>query len=394
LDQPTLRYLEDDLYLVCEREEVLKLAPALQELAQRTGQLGAMHWLPYFFSTGSRISKPPYLVVQLAGRKAPGALCAEDIRAAALFFEYRIAGIRTGMFSTDDAVGYRTVIAARHERDRFASRAAQALLNSGAHIVLTNYDRSGDAPRPTVQGKALEGWRERTVRRILPLGATLEDTLAQFGQATRFNLRYYRRRLAKRVQLEFVEDARPHITTSEFAALNAASLNPLDSADEVDLRWNCSCELTDSFVVGLRSSDGKWISLIGGWRQETMTVLHWQMNAAGYEQDSIGTVMRSFFLEHEIARGARELLIFGGTAHTINRAFTEDTIVDLLLCRDTFRARVCRTVAQLLSRRISLLRSNHLVRTLAEVELHSSLQPVAPRLSSSSPAVVPGSSWR
>ena len=186
---------------------------------------------------------------------------------------------------------------------------------------------------------------------MLHLRPTYEETLAQFGHSTRFNLRYYRRRLARRMWLEFMDDVRSRITSAEFESLNAASLNPIGSAHEVKLRWTCSCELPDSFVVGLRSSEGKWLSLIGGWRQDTTTVLHWQLNAAGYEHDSIGTVMRSFFLEHEVARGTRELLIFGGTPHTIRHAFKEDAIVDLVFCRDSLRSRICRSLARYLNRR-------------------------------------------
>ena len=368
------RPLHEDLYLVRGRKQVLELAPVLEAFAQHAGQLGAMHWLGYFLSTRSVVSKPPYLILQLVRNPGREELRVEDIRAAALFFEYRIAGIRTRVFSTDDAVGYRTVIAAPHERDRFARRAVQALLDTGAHTVLANYASDAKQPTSSPDRGVLTGWRQRTAPRILPLAPTFEATLAQFGHTTRFNLRYYRRRLSKRTETHYVADARPHITPVEFASLNADSLNPVASAHEVELRWKCSCELRDSFVVGLRSSEGKWLSLIGGWRQGTVTVVHWQMNAAGYEQDSIGTVMRSFFIEDEIARGARELLIYGGTPHTINRAFTRDTIVDLLVCRDSLRTRICRIVAAHLNRRAGL-RSNHLLCTLNELELRSWQEP-------------------
>jgi hypothetical protein len=371
LDQPTLSTLQDNLCLIRGRERVLDLAPALMELARNTGQLGAMHWLDYFLSTRARASKPPYLILQLNPRVKPEELRADDIRAAALFFEYQIAGFRTGLFSTDDAVGYRTVIAAAEERERFAYRAARALLDCGAHIVLSNYESASEnaISRP-LERKLLFGRRERKVPRMLRLFPTYEETLAQFGHSTRFNLRYYRRRLAKRVQLEFVDDARPEITMEKFRSLDVASLDPLQNLHEVTRRWRSSCDLPDSFVVGLRSSEGKWLSLIGGWRHETTTVLHWQLNVAGYEQDSIGTVMRSFFIEHEVARGAQELLIYGGTPHTIRHAFKEDTIVDLMLCRNSLRSQAYRMFARHLNQRAGFLRSNHLIRTLGELDLH------------------------
>lgn len=378
-----LRKVQDNLYLVRGRKHVLALAPALEALAQRTGQLGAMHWLPYFLSTRSRASKRPFLVLQLASDANPDHIRLHDILCAALFFEYRIARLRTRVFSSDDAVGYRTIIAPAGQREFFAHRAGHALLESGAHIVLTNCDSVGRNPLPPISQNALAGRRERSVPRMLALASTFEATLAQFGHTTRFNLRYYRRRLSKRMQLQFITDARPLISCAGFESLNSASLNPVHSAHELQLRWHSSTTLAGSFVVGLRSADGNWLSLIGGWRHLATTVLHWQLNVAGYEKDSIGTVMRSFFLEHEVARGARELLIYGGTPHSIAHAFTDDTIADLLLCRDGLRTRIYRGLAHLLNGRSAAMHSNHLLRTLAEVQLHrvpTSPQPALPSL--------------
>ncbi|HEX5284751.1 MAG TPA: hypothetical protein VFW30_11590 [Bryocella sp.] len=361
--------LGDDLVVVCGRKQVLELAPALQELTRRTGQLGAMHWLEYFLYTPSLASKPPYLVLQL--RSAPSEeLHADDVLAAALFFEYRIAGLRTRVFSTDDAVGFRSVIAAPDERRRFAERAAYALLRSGAHIVLATHeiqDQSGAAPA-SVPG-ALLGYRERRVSRMLTLAPSFEETLARMGRLTRRNLRYYRRHLASRMQVEFVADAGAQVSFAQFKALDHSSLNPVGNEKELWLRWRGSCEVDGGFLAGLRTANGKWLSLLGGWRHDTTTVVHWQLNSAGYEHDSIGIVIRSFFLEHEIANGARKLLMFGGTPHSIRYAFDEDAIADLILCRPTVRSTVLRILARSLVRHSRRARTNHLLQTLAEVPL-------------------------
>jgi len=366
-----LTSLSDDLFVVCGRKKVLELASALQELARRTGQLGAMHWLEYFLYTPSIASKPPYLVLQL--RRAPsGEPQAEDIVAAALFFEYRLAGVRTRVFSTDDAVGFRSVIAAPDERARFAERAACALLKSGAHVVLATHethDQSGPAPA-SVPGTLL-GYRQRRVGRMLTLAPSYEETLARMGRLTRRNLRYYRRHLALRLRVEFVGDARTQLSFAEFKALDGSSLNPVRNKKELWLRWRNSCEADGGFLAGLRTAEGKWLSLLGGWRQDTTTVIHWQLNSAGYEHDSVGIVIRSFFLEHEIANGARKLLMFGGTPHSIRYAFDEDTIADLVLCRPTLRSAAMRVLARALVRHSDRARTNHLLQTLAEVPLRT-----------------------
>lgn len=384
----TLTPLGKDIYLLSGRDRVLRLAPVLRGLARRTGQLGAMHWLEYFFEAPSFASKPPYLVLRLSdptsAHQPAEQLTAEHVVAAALFFEYRVLGFRTGVFSTDDAVGFRTVIAAPRERARFAEHAAQALLQHGASMVLTTYDHQPHAaiePQP-VPG-ALLGYRERSVGRMLSLAPTYEETLAQMGRLTRRNLRYYRRQLASRMELSFVEDICPYITFEDFKALNDSSLNPVRDEKELRLRWRCSCELEGSYIAGLRTADGQWLSLIGGWRQDTTTILHWQLNSAGYERDSIGIVMRSFFLENEIARGARNLLMFGGTPHSIRHTFRKDTIVDLVLCRPTLVFRCFQALARQLTARSRFASTNHLLQTLAMIPLRTP----APSFVQVSPAI-------
>lgn len=369
----TLASVCDDLFLVRGRQQILQLAPALQELARRTNQLGAMNWLEYFFDTRSLASKPPYLVLQLCNTSTLKELRSNHILAAALFFEYRVAGLHTGVFATDDAVGFRTVIAPSEDRAGFAERAAHALLSKGAHMVLATYE----IPQATASiaepfpGR-LHGYRQRRVRRILKLAPTFDELLSRIGRLTRRNLRYYRRHLGSRLELNFVEDVRPYLTFDQFRALDSASMNPVRCERELWLRWRCGSEDPSSFIAGLRA-EGKWLGLLGGWRQDSLTVLHWQLNSRGYEQESIGTIMRSFFLEHEIKRGAQKLLMFGGTPHSIRHSFEEDTIADLLVCRPTARSQALRLLARQLTTYSRLARNNHLLQTLAALPLSEPL---------------------
>jgi hypothetical protein len=363
-----LTSLGDNLHLVRGRTSVLELAPALQELARRTGQPGAMHWLEYFLDTPSLANKPPYLVLELSCLPNCGVLHSHYITAAALFCEYRVAGIRTRIFSTDDAVGFRTIIAPVEVREHFAERAAGALLNKEAHVVLATYETRNEVASVEPVPGALVGYRQRRVGRMLTLAPTYDETLARMGRLTRRNLRYYRRHLASRVQLIFVADARPLLTFEEFKSLNDASLNPVRNRRELQLRWRSSCDRPAGYITGLRTVEGKWLSLLGGWRDDATTVLHWQLNSSGYEHDSVGIVIRSFFLEHEIAQGARKLLMFGGTPHSIRHAFDEDTIADLVLCRPSLRAAVLRVLARHLAP-IDGRCTNHLLQVLATVSL-------------------------
>jgi hypothetical protein len=105
--------------------------------------------------------------------------------------------------------------------------------------------------------------------------------------------------------------------------------------------------LPGGFVLGLRDPQGEWLSLIGGWRQKTVTVLHWQVNASGYERDSIGTVMRSFFLQHEVERGARRLVIYRGTTHSMANSFLREQAIHLVVCSGSLKTTFLRQLSRL-----------------------------------------------
>lgn len=366
--------LQSNLLVLDTREAILDLAPLLQNLAERCGQPGAMHWLPYFLDEAVTRRRLPYLVLLLKPEEQQGrSLCAEDLEAAALFFEYRICGLRSGAVTAADAVGFSSVIAPAGQRARVAAMAARALVERGANIVLATYEDAGEPESRS----AFTGWkgvlaatRHRDVQRVLRLAPTMEATLAQMGKSTRFNFRYYRRRLQKHAGCVYVEDARPALQDADFHAINRASLNPVPEA-EFARRVRSATTLQDSFLVGLRAADGRWLSLAGGWRQGKTTVLHWQSNASGFEKQSVGTVMRSFFLEAEIARGADTLLIYGGTPHSMRYAFERQTVADLVLRRKGLHASLLGWSARFFSSSNSVLgRENFLASTLRDPGLN------------------------
>lgn len=292
-----------------------------------------MHWLGYFLSASSFKGKKPFLVLMLEPGATSSSPSLEDVHAAVLLFEYRVMGMPTGAFSTDDWAGFRTVIAPESERATISVLAADALLAHGAQLLLLSY---GQPPRmpgpvyPAMRQPAVLASERRPVAMTLTLEPTVKATLARLGKSTRFNLGYYRRRLHAVEQCEFVSDASGLIQDQELEALNRASLNPVDAAD-FRLQYESARHLPGGFMLGLRNRDGKWLSLIGGWRQGSVTVLHWQMNAAGYEKLSIGTAMRSYFLENEVGRGAKKLIYYGGTPHSMGNSFEPEQVNDLLV---------------------------------------------------------------
>ncbi len=365
--------LTSTLLVLDTREAILSLAPLLQVLAERCGQPAAMHWLPYFLDEAVTGRRTPYLVLFLRPEvQARSSLRVEDIEAAALFFEYRVLGLRTGAVATGDAVGFNSIIANAGERTAVAAAAARALLERGASVVLATYEGAGEPePRATLAGwpGALCAARRRSVGRSLPLLPTLEATVAPMSQSTRSNLRYYRRRLEGETRCVYFPDAASSLAGADLQAINAESLNPV-SPEEFTRRIRSATELPGSFLCGLRAEDGHWLSLAGGWRQGNTTVLHWQTNRAGMDKHSVGTAMRSFLMEGEIARGARKLLIYGGTPHPMRHAFTQDTVADLVVRRGGIQASlICWASRFFTNPGGTLRRSNFLASTLRDKEL-------------------------
>jgi hypothetical protein len=355
------------------RDAILDRASLLEEFASVCGQAGAMHWLGYFLRVSGSRRKHPHLVVFLKHGTDSADFGLSDLRAAVLYYEVRPLGLRTGMFTTDDITGFRTVIAQETERVTVADVATKVLLHHGAHVVLTTYDapetERRQAPRSLMREDVRWTELQREALHRMQLGETYEETMARLGKATRFNMRYYRRRLCKRMEVEFVPDARGMLSDDELVSVNANALNPV-RLEECRLRYESSCKQPGGYLMGIRSADGEWLSLVGGWRHESLTVLHWQVNSSSYKKDSIGTVMRAYMLEHEATLGTRKLLIFGGTPHSMRNSFERYQVRELVVKRTSWRMGMLTMMARLFATPRSLSgRVNHLARVLCSDEL-------------------------
>jgi len=320
------------------RKAILEQSVLLEELAERCDQSGTMCALRFFLESNSSSSKIPIVFLLLYPRASLDNLCCEDVHAAVLIYQHRILGLPIGVFASDGYNEFRTIIAREPERRAVATIIAKFLLENNAHIVKISGEGSFEPTESIIT--QLEGadafWtrQEREYRYVFHLEDTFEQTLAKFGKSTRFNFRYYRRRLSRRMQCEVVADIRGQLTRKELKSLNANSLNPLP-LHEFERRYQNLSRLPDGFLFGVREVGGGWIGLVGGWRQGSTTVLHWQLNVRGYEKDSLVNVVRSYFLEHIVHYGARKLVIYGGTTHSMSHSFVVSPAFDLALRRRT-----------------------------------------------------------
>jgi hypothetical protein len=354
------------IVILSGRDEILSQAALLEDLAGSSGQAGAMHGLAYQVDQKYASRKIPYLVSFFSETNC--------LLASVLLFEYCVGSRRTGFFTTNDNFGIRTVIGPEPLRPFAAAAVCSALLQRQARMVLVSFRHGPLAGLPdTPPSTCLRAMQVRPVQDYLPLAGTYEQTLSLMGKRTRNHLRYYRRGLEKNVPCDFILDVSPFIDPDDSALieqLNCSSLEPLPT-DIFNLQYRSTALLRGGYVSGLRSRQGNWLSLVGGWRQNDTTWVQWQMNSAGYETLSLATAFRAILIEQEIARGTRRLVFQSGTSHSMRHAFPVEHVVDLIARRPGLLTTLITRIVPLLRQRMPSLatRGNFLIDALSSSDL-------------------------
>jgi hypothetical protein len=320
------------------RDAILRMRPTLTRLSALCGQTGAMDYLEYFLTSTENLKKKPYLVL-LATRSDINIfdLKAEDLKAAVLIYEYKVMGLHSRVFSTSDFNGSRGVIAPAEERTKVSAMVCRYLVERGAQLVMLSF--SGDGQETcqrcfdgASKGEKKRWWTTQTreVGATIVLEKTLDETLATMGKHTRRNLRYYRRKAEAELMCSFESDAKNSLSKPQLFELNRASTHPVTDA-VVERRYSTMKALEGLFCVGVKTPDGQWISLLGGRRHHGVSEIDWQMNRSGLEKYSVGTVIRSYLMEYEIAIGTDRLFFEGGTPHSMRHAFISEKAVDIVV---------------------------------------------------------------
>jgi len=365
---------EPVVHVVTGRENVLRLSHKLIEFSTLCDQPGAMQDIDYFLSKPGALPRIPHLLLVSRG---PDLNLAnpnlDDLVGVLLIFEQSLAGYRVGAFATNDRAGRNTLVAQQRDRARVAALASRALLKRGAHLILMSFcaDESlgsaAEVEPPLFEaaqdGRSVARWarRDRTIPGYLPLSVSFDATLAKIGQRTRSNLRYYRRRAEQQLGCVFLPQV--EISRGEFLSFNNECMFAVP-AEVAGWRYDSLKELANPLLLGVKDRDGRWLSMLGGRRYHDRSELLWQLNREGFAANSLGTVMRSYFIEHEIAQGSRRLYIEGGTENPIRFSFMPENLTDLVVVRRTLVAKAMRMVAK---RYIS--GSNELSRMLGETDL-------------------------
>jgi hypothetical protein len=271
-----------------------------------------------------RRSREPYAPMALANwlearTPAPGwsqrtilLRSGNSIEAALYLQECTPAGLPSGYFRGCDALGD-TLILCDAGREQYLLQRTIDLLLSSHRAFLVLLERPADAPAYT---PLHTDWHFTTqpiaCRWHHPLGSSFDDTVALFGRRTRRNLRY----ALRRVQLNdwsFLPALGPVDIAAAIAELATTSTHPFATHQE-HTRLHLATTLQDSFAMGLRDADGRWLSCIIGRRTPEAAEVFWQSNARGFDRDSLCTAMRALFMQEEIARGTPAIHYIGGSA--------------------------------------------------------------------------------
>jgi hypothetical protein len=317
--------------------QILRMQAVLIRFSAICDQTGAMDYLEYFLTATENLKKTPYLIL-LASRSDVDIfeLRAQDLKGAALAYEYRVFGLSSGVFSTSDFTGSRNVIAPADMRPRLSVLICRYLMERGAQAVLLTFASDSDEDCQGCFDAAIAGHKKywwttqtRIAGATLALEKTFEATLLMIGKETRRNLRRYRRKAEAELNCIFAGDVKNTLSKEQLVELNHASAHPIAN-HALERRYNTMKTLEGAFCVGVKTPDGQWISLLGGRRHHGVAEIDWQMNRGGLEKYSVGTIIRAYLIEHEIAIGTGWLFFEGGTPHTMRHSFLMQKTVDIV----------------------------------------------------------------
>jgi len=331
-------------------------------LSNRCGQPGLSDHLAYYLNLEYRLRRRPHLVLVGPGVNRSNI---DSALGALLVYEYCLLGIGTKFMITGDLTGRRPVIAPPGLRSRVAQLGAEALMKKGALAVVQRFRPESGADSAWecewLQTSSRSPWRfasrRQEVSSYLPLESTMDATLAHLGRKSRKNLRYYRRRAEAELGCTFVDHV--SITFPEFEEFNRRTAYAAKGR-MLKLRAKLLEAGPNTFAYGLQGEGGQWLSMVAGIRTSDGAEADWFMNRSDLSEYSLGTVMRSYFIDHEISRGTARIYIEGGTAHFTKDHFTTEPVLDLFVVKRSWIVPFFRRLA------VSLISDSHPERQILE----------------------------
>jgi hypothetical protein len=257
----------------------------------------------------------------------------QKLVAAILLAERRIFGVPCGYLKAEGMdEGFlicnpdmRTVYLPLLMNGIFSRKSALIAHISQLADVDTAYAAPGDLNTLTVE------WRTGEYHYRFKLEDTLEKTIAPHGAHTRRNIRYYLRKARAEGYL-FISGLTDEQRTTACQDLRDLATHRI-SEKSAQLRETAARSTPNSFAMGIQGPNGDWLSYLVGWRAGARTFVLWQMNRSLSKNSSMGTAIRAFLMEEEIARGANEILFLGGSSAVFKRCCEVERSVHLIARR-------------------------------------------------------------
>jgi hypothetical protein len=285
--------------LLSSPAEILELSPFVNSLTPEPGMLS-----PHFFLASVAPQQyKPCVVVVLEGQRIVGLVYCQERTAL---------GLPTGIVVGDDTLG--AMVAAPPEDIQPVLRCAVAALLQHKNAIRWRVSAQHlPLLRSACENAPVDAhFRPGELHAHLPLPETYDQFLAGVGRYTRHNLSRYRRR-SLQAGIEFC----PDLPWPEFRAA-AERLLPLSAhpLSQQDLQRSLAMigEAPSNLLVGLRGSNGEWISVAGLWFWENRAYLTLQLNHRSYLRESVSLVVRGCLIEHLIQRRIRELIFICGVS--------------------------------------------------------------------------------
>lgn len=294
-------------------EDVLALSNRAEHLLR--GHESTRDPLFFLASIETEVWIPRVVSVEEAG-KVVGILYAK---------ERKYAGVPLGILFADGSLGSMTV-ADQHRREGILETAIRKLWElPGVRSlrVLVPPDSCEDVAFR--RSFAAEAGRTVDVRYsavenhcVLDLPEDYECFLNSLGKQSRRNFRYYRRR-AERAGWKYVDGMSP-IEFREIALrLLAKDVVGADQSGLTRALNMLSCT-NRPILIGLKSDDGEWVSILGGWYEYDRAVVFCQMNnEKDYPDSSLSIVLRGYLIESLIQNRVSKLLFWAGIGAPLRR---------------------------------------------------------------------------
>jgi hypothetical protein len=326
--------------------EVLSQPSQIAELHQRAK--GLLSSFPatagprFFLASVTTTRWIPRVVVVKSGEKIEGILYLK---------ERKVAGISTGILYGDSTLSA-LLAAAPGQAQAAMEQALRFLLERTSvrglriRVLPDGFERSA-LERVAIRHRAGLICREDPYHLVLPLQHDYGVFLEALGYKTRRNMRYYRRR--------FEAAGHRFIERMDLPEFRRVAMRLLDqpvvgaSREGVVRTLAMLSEVNHPLLCGLRRSDGEWVAIVGGWHDNGLPVVFFQMNNdQTYAADSLCTVLRGYFFEMLIAQGFRRVAFWAGVGGPFARASTPHPGVMVFLDAGPRRWRAIRGVCKML----------------------------------------------